>query len=205
VDGTYDVGWQGDDGGYFEFLTPASAPVPQFTRLVANAVNQAVITSSSEGNPNARIQLSAGGGNTRTIGEVALTAGTYPVRGVWFEGSGGSYFEVLGSTAGGEGRAYNLLLRNGANFAVTDFHGLQIVPASPIVIDNVGLMEQGGQQVFFFEFNVVPYASYDVEKTTDPTAWPGETTTLTAGPSDTKLQYSAPLDQIRAFFRVRRR
>ncbi len=161
VAGVYNVGWQGDDGGYFEFLKPVSLAQPEFTRVVANAIISAFITDSSDGGISSRIQLDAGGGHTRTSGEIALEAGVYPVRIQWFEGTGGSYFEVFTTPSVADARIIRLITKGGdVTFADTD--GLQLVDTSGMVVTSVSLT---GNQ-FSFTFTSIPGAKYVIESST---------------------------------------
>lgn len=166
VAGTYNVGWQGDDGGYFEFLLPADLPQPQFTRVVANAIGSAIVANASDGGTSARIQLDAGGGNTRTTGEIVLQAGQYPVRVQWFEGTGGSYFEAFASPSVANSRIVRLMTRAGAA-TFTDTSGIEIVNPE-MNVTNVSLT--GGQ--FSFTFTSQAGANYIIESSTSmATPW----------------------------------
>ena len=160
VAGTYNVGWQGDDGGYFEFLLPTGPARPQFTRVVANAIGSAFVSDSSDGGTSGRIQLDAGGGNTRTTGEVMLEAGNYPVRVQWFEGNGGSYFEVFATPSVANSRVIRLINRAGSTTFV-DTSGIAIVDTD-MRVENVSLI--GGQ--FSFTFRSIPGLTYGIENST---------------------------------------
>jgi hypothetical protein len=187
ADGTYTFGWQGDDGGYFEFLgNPAG--FSGFTRLVANGVptgadprlGQSTIANSSDGTVRGRIACNAGGGNTRTLGEIFLKAGTYPVRIQWFEATGGSYFEILASSSPPNARVINLLTApisttytTGAATGIADVSGLVVLPQSgQTVITNPGLTPAGNQ--FTFQFNSLKGTRYQVESSLNLVGWSPE-------------------------------
>ncbi len=150
-EGTYAIGFQSDDGQYFEFLTP-SAPLttPVFTRLTANAtgtadpVDAGLITESSQGVEGARFQVDGGTGNSRTVAEVHLTPGAYPIKAVWYEGTGGSYNEIFAAPAPAYGRPLSLLVTDGASAEVADLDGLTLAaggvippPTGNLVITNL--------------------------------------------------------------------
>ena len=213
VDGSYELGWQGDDGGYFELVNPTSIypGFTGFTRLTAEGVNQAIITNSSEtspgagdGTPNARIEMGGGGGNTRTMGEIFLKAGTYPVRVFWFEGTGGSYFEILASPFPAQAGLVSLLARNGANAAVADQSGLAIVSQTSVITD----VTMNASRQVSLSFTTVPGSTYTVQTSlslgqTD--AWsaaPGTSTVVATGTSLTYVSPSLPAGDPKRFWRV---
>ena len=201
VTGTYNVGWQGDDGGYLEFLTPPQGAQPVFTRLIANAIGSATITAASNGNPNSRIELNAGGGNTRTSGEVFLEQGEYPVRVQWFEGNGGAYFEVFATPSNANGRVIRLIANGGATSA-TDTDGLQLVNPDLNVL-NYGLESN----TFSLTFSSIPGASYRVESAESP-AGPWATVAPSVIAASVTTSWSGPVtpgtEPGRRFFRVRK-
>lgn len=131
-EGTYAIGFQSDDGQYFEF-TGASAPV--FTRLTTNAtgtadvVDAGIITVSSGGVEGARFQVDGGTGNSRTVAEVHLTPGAYPIKAVWYDGTSSSFNEIFASPAPAHGRPLSLLVRDGAAADINDLDGLALAPA----------------------------------------------------------------------------
>ncbi|MEX2187246.1 MAG: LamG-like jellyroll fold domain-containing protein [Pirellulales bacterium] len=118
VDGTYRIGFQGDDGGEFGFLTPGVA----FTALIENATGLSVIGAGVfGGDPAAAITCDCLTGNSSTVGEVTLAAGEYEVYAGFWERGGGAYFEVFSS---GPGTGFTLLTAGGASIT-PDFDGLQ--------------------------------------------------------------------------------
>ena len=90
TDGTYHIGFQGDDGGYLRI------PGQTFTSLVENETGSSVIDEAG-----ARIAADIPTGNSNTVGEITLTAGSYPIEVGFFERGGGAYFEVFGVENGG--------------------------------------------------------------------------------------------------------
>ena len=174
-------------------------------------MNQAIITNSSEtspgagdGTPNARIEMGGGGGNTRTMGEIFLKAGTYPVRVFWFEGTGGSYFEILASPFPAQAGLVSLLARNGANAAVADQSGLAIVSQTSLITD----VTMNASRQVSLSFTTVPGSTYTVQTSlslgqTD--AWsaaPGTSTVVATGTSLTYVSPSLPAGDPKRFWRV---
>jgi len=100
-DGTYHIGFQGDDGAYLRI------PGQTFTSLVENATGSSVIDEAG-----ARIVADIPTGNSSTVGEITLTAGSYPIEVGFFERGGGAYFEVFGVEKGGHKQF--LIERDGA-------------------------------------------------------------------------------------------
>jgi|GEM_PF-2819213 len=127
VPGDYNIGFQGDDGGYMDISGPGT---PQWSSIVfTNHAAQALITEAVPGSGiNNRLQVVVGTGNSRTIGKVTLAAGTYTINTLVYEGSGGSWWEVFGSQApaGAIGLNYQLLA-TGAGSTYADSDGLQLV------------------------------------------------------------------------------
>jgi len=115
VDGIYRFGFQGDDGGYLRI------PGGTFTSIVENATGNAVIDEGG-----ARINCDCLTGNSRTIGEIFLTAGVHDIEALFLERGGGNYWEVFASGPGGLD-SY-ALLTTGAAGVYEDFDGIQLVP-----------------------------------------------------------------------------
>jgi len=105
--GTYSIGFDGSEGGYFEFLTPSPPlAVPRFTRLTAESSNVSSITTSSQGNAQGRLESNYVNAYVRTVGEIALAAGTYPVRGLWMHDFGTAGFELIATSSAGQAAQY---------------------------------------------------------------------------------------------------
>lgn len=200
ADGIYSIGWQGDDGGFLEFI---SAPTPvSFSRLVANATGNTVITTASDGGPLARLQHDAGGANTRSIGDVLLFSGQYPVRAVWFEGSGSSYFELFAAAAG---QQYNLITSSSYGTPV-DTDGLQLgdmsIPIEPLEILSISFP---ASRMLTLTWASNPGKTYVVERSADLSAWATAAVSLPSGGTITSWTTSAPIPaaETRWFYRVR--
>ncbi|MDB6135514.1 MAG: autotransporter-associated beta strand repeat protein [Verrucomicrobiales bacterium] len=204
ADGEYFIGWQGDDGGFLEFVNP---PWPvSFNHLTANATGNSVITDSSDGLSKGRLQHNGGGGNTRTIGAIELPAGQYPVRVMWFEDAGSSHFEVF---AAGPEQPYNLITTTSGTTAngPQDSDGLQLeatTPAGP-PLEIISVSFPASRELSLV-WASAPGKNYTVQRSTNLTTWSnaelslpsgGSTTTYTSPP----LPVSAP----RYFYRVRER
>ncbi len=127
-DGTYHIGFQGDDGAFLEISGQT------FSSIVEDATGQAAIANSGQ-----RIQCDCLTGNSRTVGEISLLAGTYDIIVVYFEADLGAYFEVFASEAGG---ASCLLETNGAMIA-SDVPGLPLVDGHqfPGDLDGDGIVD----------------------------------------------------------------
>ncbi|MES2708212.1 MAG: C-type lectin domain-containing protein [Verrucomicrobiota bacterium] len=204
ADGYYSIGWQGDDGGFFEFLNP---PVPvEFNRLVGNAMLGGTIGDSTDGTPKGRIQLNAGGGNTRTIGEILLPAGDYPVRALWFEGQGSAYFEIF---AAAPEQQYHLITTTSGTTATSpaDTDGLRLgpmpPPAVPIEIIRVSFP---ASRVFSFTWTSVPGKTYQVQRSADLSAWVTIVPAMASGGGATTTYTSPaalPAGETRYYYRVR--
>lgn len=86
--GTYQFGFAGDDGGYLQIEGQT------WDRIVST-------TDANVGRINGdRIQFDANTGNSRTVGEITLAAGTYTIRALFWERGGGAWFWVFGGLPG---------------------------------------------------------------------------------------------------------
>lgn len=111
ADGTYHIGFQGDDGGYLQ---------------IEGQTWDGGIIENDEGSPvvnGDRIEFDANTGNSRTVGAITLTAGTYTIRTLFWERGGGAYHWVFG---GLEGNPRVALRADGAT-AVAFADGLPLV------------------------------------------------------------------------------
>jgi hypothetical protein len=133
VDGIYQIGFQGDDGGEFGFLDPSV----EFFQLTQNQTGASVIGPGVFGGVANAITCDCLTGDSSTVGLVALAAGEYDVYAGFWERGGGAYFEVFG---GAQGSAMTLISMNGAG-VIQDFDGLQLVPEpSSFVLVGIGLV-----------------------------------------------------------------
>ncbi len=116
---TIGLGFQGDDGSR---LTVSN----QTWNSLVEAVNaSSVIVGDS-------LEHNVGTGNSRTVGSISLTNGTYDVSVLWWEGSGGSYLDVFQkSIQAYEGQLpasylYRTLSTTSGE-TVPDYDGLQLI------------------------------------------------------------------------------
>jgi hypothetical protein len=122
-DGVYRIGFQGDDGGYLRIQGVTG------WSIVENATGAAIV-SDSLGNANAAgdtLWTNALTGNSRTIGQISLTAGSYNIEGLFFERGGGANWEIFGSGVEDGLVSYALLAANGAG-TTGGFAGVGLVP-----------------------------------------------------------------------------
>lgn len=203
AEGYYSIGWQGDDGGFLEFFNPPS-PVA-FERFVGNAMVNATIADSTDGTVKGRIQYNGGGGNTRTIGEIRLPAGDYPLRVLWFEGTGGSYFEVFAAAPEQE---YNLITTSSGTTATApaDSDGLKLgemaAPLIPLEVVNVSFP---ASRVFSFTWKSSPEKNYLIQRSPDLINWQTVIPSLPSGGSTTTYTSAAPLPpaETRHYYRAK--
>lgn len=88
ISGTYYLGFQGDDGSWLRVVGQPWSSIAYSYFTNANLY--------IEGD---KLVCNQGGGNTRTIGLINLTAGTYDIESLWWQGTGGAHYEVLGTHA----------------------------------------------------------------------------------------------------------
>ncbi len=122
--GTYRFGFQGDDGGYLRI-----AGVSGWS-IVENVTGLAIVSDvNGTANPAGdTLWTDALTGNSRTIGEISLTAGSYPIESLFFEKGGGAYFEIFGAEyVAGTPTDYQLLMADGAA-TLGSLAGLNLVP-----------------------------------------------------------------------------
>ena len=121
-DGVYRFGFQGDDGGYLRL------PGATGWTIVETAVGATVTDVNGVGSPTGdTLWADALTGNSRTIGQISLTAGTYPIEGLFFERGGGANWEIFGAQVlPGIEPAYNLLTADGAGSI--SLAGITLVP-----------------------------------------------------------------------------
>lgn len=220
--GLYAIGFNSDDGEYFEF-TGTGANVPVFTRLTANAdasvataADPATITISGDGVQGARFQVDGGAGTSRTVAEVQLTAGRYPVKAVWYEGNGNSFNEIFAAPSPPWGRPISLLVENvvtngvptaGAMDPVPDIDGLALAPSDVVPpagpLDITGIVRNPNGSVTITWTSDVG-STYSVEAS-DDLQLPWDTVGAPAVATGTTSTYTSPvLTDTRLFWRVKR-
>ncbi len=143
--GTYNIGFQGDDGSFFRVIGQT------FTSIVENATGNGVIDENG-----ARIICDCLTGNSSTVGQITLAAGDYQVEGAFFERGGGAYVEVFGAEVGAPGtflitrdgsRVENIQSQDGqplvggpssAPFAITEFIRDDVLEELTITFNSLG-------------------------------------------------------------------
>jgi hypothetical protein len=124
IAGNYRFGFRGDDGGYLRI-----AGVSGWS-IVENATGLAQITDvNGVANPlGDTLWTDAATGNSTTVGQIALAAGTYNIEGLFFEISGGGNFEIFSSEAiTGVENGYQLLAIGG-DLVTRSTAGVTLVP-----------------------------------------------------------------------------
>ena len=222
--GVYNLGFQGDDGGYMDISGPGN---PVWTSVVeSNHLAQAVLTESVPGSGiNNRLQVEVGTGNSRTIANITLAAGTYTIKTLVFEGGGGSWWEVIGAKAPvSPGFNYPLLVQ-GPGSTLTDFNLLVLVaPASAESIPVTNFTFNPTTGAYSLTFVSTAGSNYQLEYSTameagaagTPVKWniaPGAPTAGAAGTTTISGNISSlqpagggvlPVGAPRTFLRVRR-
>ena len=222
--GVYNLGFQGDDGGYMDISGPGN---PVWSSILeSNHLAQAILTESVPGSGlNDRLQVEVGTGNSRTIGQVTLAVGTYTIKTLVFEGGGGSWWEVVGAKAPvSPGFNYPLLME-GAGTTLTDFDLLVLVaPAAPETIPVTNFTANTVTGAYSLTFVSTAGATYQLEYSTNmeagapgtPQKWnvaPGPVIVGAAGTTTLNSNITAlypanggvlPAGSPRAYLRVRR-
>ena len=121
-DGVYRFGFQGDDGGYLRL------PGATGWTIVETAVGATVTDLNGVASPAGdTLWADVLTGSSRTIGEISLTAGTYPIEGFFFERGGGANWELFGAQVlPGVEPVYSLLTADGAGSI--GLAGITLVP-----------------------------------------------------------------------------
>ncbi len=210
--GTYSIGWQGDDGGYIEVLNlPAGIG---FQRIEAAALPGAnlTITAATGNYANGRLQLNAGGGNTKTMARITfpndgsvIYPASYPIRSQHYEGSGGSYWEIFASPGNGYGRPLLLLESGVSTTGGADVNGIPLMEI-PGTIDVTAVSMVDGNK-FSFTFVSTPGVFYTIERSTSMEAlsWEVVGEIIANSPATTYTEGAATIpDQPRYFYRARR-
>lgn len=165
VAGEYYLGFQGDDGGYMEITGPGN---PAFSSIfVTNHPAQAVLMEAVAGSGiNNRLQVEVGTGNSRTLGAITLGVGSYTVKTLMYEGSGGSWWEVIGAKAPTLPSFAVPLLAAGSGSTATDRDMLVLVapPEEPLRVTNLTFDSTTGD--FSLSFSSVANARYRLEYST---------------------------------------
>ncbi|MEK7952905.1 LamG-like jellyroll fold domain-containing protein [Luteolibacter soli] len=208
--GYYHLGFQGDDGGYMYIYGVGGNTDPAIDSIVfTHHPQQAAIGTAPGSTVNNAVRTDVGTGNSRTIVRVFLQAGQYQIKTLFFEGGGGSWWEVIGSS---ETAAYNypLLTTTAGSAPVNGGLALieqTVIPNSPgFQINQIVLT---GHPVTSVSFNIAgqPGQTYTVQGSTNLTSWVDLTNSLPATGNSTPFSvnlssFPALSGQQRVFFRA---
>lgn len=161
----------------YESLVQASGPLAYWRLNEAdNVVRNSIATDAATG-------------DSATTARIHLTAGDYPIRSLYFEGGGGSSYEIYASQEVGNLPIPLQPLTKGGVPALQVLNGLQLVPyVTPVtapVLSSFG-SQTGG--VLSLSFSSVAGATYTLQSSTDLASWgtvsaniqsQGATTTVT--------------------------
>jgi Concanavalin A-like lectin/glucanases superfamily len=222
--GTYNLGFQGDDGGYMDITGPGN---PVWSSILeTNHPAEATLTEAVPGSGlNNRLRVEVGTGNSRTLGTINLAVGSYTIKTLMYEGTGGSWWEIIGAKAPAEPQLPYPLLQAGPDRTVTFADVLLLVaPPAPETIPVTNFTYNPATGAFSLTFVSTASVNYQLEYSTTmeggaagtpekwniapglPTAGAAGTTTITGNISG--LQTGAggvlPAGAPRAFLRVRR-
>ena len=173
--GVYNLGFQGDDGGYMDITGPGN---PIWTSVLeTNHPAQAMLTESVPGSGvNNRLQVEVGTGNSRTIGNITLAVGTYTIKSLVFEGGGGSWWEVIGAKAPVSPFYSYPLLVQGPGSTLTDFDVLALVgPAAADSIPVTNFTFNPATGAFSLTFISAAGSNYQLDYSTAMEAGPAGT------------------------------
>ncbi len=175
VAGDYHLGFQGDDGGYMYIYGHNGTADPEISSIVStNVPAAAVIAVAPNSTVNNAILADTGTGNSRTIVSVPLEVGQYRIQTLFFEGVGGSWWEVIGAK-GPLDASFNIpLLAKGPGTTVNLSNGLALVEQPAVIPDDPNFRITGlsivGTSVSF-NFGSQDGGTYTVEASTDLVEW----------------------------------
>lgn len=140
------------------------------------------------------IATDAGTGDSATTGRIHLTPGDYTIRSVYFEGAGGSAYEIFGAREISNLPIPMQLLTKGGVPAFPVLNGLELVPyVAPVavpVLSNFGTQAGG---VLTLTFSSEAGATYTLQSSTDLQTWGAVSTNIQAqGTSTTVTGSSIP-------------
>ncbi|GAA5482863.1 hypothetical protein Hsar01_02088 [Haloferula sargassicola] len=211
--GIYNLGFQGDDGGYLYIYGHNGTSDPDISSiLTTNYPAIATIAPAPGSTANNGISVETGTGDSRTIVSVPLEVGQYELQTLVYEGNGGSWWEVIGG--GDADRTFNfpLLTKNGAA-TVTTTSGISLVTQGGVVNPSpdfrISSFELTGNPVTDVSFNFASVSgeSYTIEASTDLQTWVPVQTNVTASGGSTSVNvdltgFTEFNGQTRVFFRV---
>ena len=173
--GYYHLGFQGDDGGYMYIYGAGGNADPVIESIVfTHHIPQAVIGVAPGSSVNNAIRVEVGTGNSRTIVRTLLQTGQYQIKTLFYEGGGGSWWEVIGSSATASFN-YPLLTTGGGSATING--GLTLI-AQPAIDPNdpnfrINSVVVTGNPVTSVSFNIVTQAggSYTIQGSTNLIDW----------------------------------
>ncbi len=209
--GYYHLGFQGDDGGYMYLYGAGGNTDPVIESIVyTNHIPQATIGVAPGSSVNNAIRVEVGTGNSRTIVRTLLQTGQYQIKTLFYEGGGGSWWEVIGGPAA---TAYNYPLLTTTGGTATVNGGLTLI-AQPAINPNdpnfkINSIVLTGSPVTSVSFNIVTQAggSYTVQGSTDLSTWIDLDTDVSASDDSTPFSvnladFPALSGQSKVFFRA---
>ena len=189
--GYYHLGFQGDDGGYMYLYGDGGNADPVIESIVyTNHPGIAVIGNAPVSGTNNAIRVETGTGNSRTIVRTFLEVGEYTINTLFWEGGGGSWWEVVGGSAA-PGFNYPPLSTTGGSATVGS--GLTLI-AQPTVDPNdpdfaLSNVMVTGNPVTSVSFNIVSQnnATYTVQASIDLDQWTDVETNVLSGGTSTPV------------------
>lgn len=211
--GDYNLGYQGDDGGYMYVYGHAGTTDPDISSIYfTNLPAVATITTAPGSTANNAIRTESGTGNSRTLVTVPLAVGKYRIVTLVYEGAGGSWWEVIGAKAGfDETFVVPLLSRIGAT-SIPVTSGLPVVE-QPLIADDSNFkltsVSISGNPVTTVSFNIGTQDgfTYTVQGSINLVDWiPLDTNVPATGTSTpftaNLVDYPALNGQSKVFFRA---
>jgi hypothetical protein len=209
--GYYHLGFQGDDGGYMYIYGQGGNADPVIESIVhTNHLPDARIGIAPNSTVNNAILVEVGTGNSRTVVRTYLEVGEYQIKTLFYEGGGGSWWEVFGGSAA-PGYNYPLLSTTGGTAVLNS--GLALIeqpsinPNDPnFALNSIVLT---GSPVTSVSFNIVSQAgaTYTVQGSTNLENWINLDTNVSA--TGTSTAFSVNLadhptlnNQPKVFFRA---
>ena len=212
--GDYDLGFQGDDGGYMYIYGLGGNADPVISSIVStNHPAQAVLVPAPGSSVNNAIRVEVGTGNSRTVIRVPLELGEYQIKTLFYEGGGGSWWEVFGGSTL-DGTVPLQLLVQGPGSTATVFSGLTL-EAQPSLLDpndpnfKLSAITVTGNPVTSVSFNIGSQdgATYTVQGSVDLDVWIDIDTNVAATGTSTPVtvdltEFPALSNQPKVFFRA---
>lgn len=211
--GNYDLGFQGDDGGYMFIYGLGGNADPVIGSIVStNHPAQATLGVAPGSSVNNAIRVEVGTGNSRTVVRVPLEVGQYQIKTLVYEGGGGSWWEVFGGSTVDATVPLQLLVQ-GPGVTAPLFSGLSL-DAQPTLDPNdpnfkLSGITVTGNPVTSVSFNIGSQngATYTVQGSVDLNTWidldSNVAATGTSTPFSVDLtEFPALSNQPKVFFRA---